>query len=124
MDFAGSSTRMKCCVLVRSTEMAIVSFLTFATAHGAEGGLARMQELQDRNLITLHDAAIVSWPIGQKSPSTKQLVNLVGRTAAGGLFWGMLLGFIFFTPLFGLTIGAAIGAVGGAFRDYGIDDSL
>lgn len=104
--------------------MATVSVLTFPTAKGAEGGLVRVQELQDQNLITLHDAAIVSWPIGEKSPSTRQLVNLVGRTAAGGLFWGMLLGFIFFTPLFGMTIGAAIGAAGGAFRDYGIDDSF
>ena len=31
---------------------------------------------------------------------------------------------IFFTPLFGLGVGAALGALGGAFRDYGIDDDF
>jgi uncharacterized membrane protein len=40
------------------------------------------------------------------------------------MFWGMLFGFIFFTPLFGIALGAAVGAIGGAFRDYGIDDSF
>ncbi|HKE85920.1 MAG TPA: DUF1269 domain-containing protein [Vicinamibacterales bacterium] len=104
--------------------MATVSVLTFPTADGAQRALDRVQTLQDRNLITLHDAAIVSWPAGQQSPSTRQLVNLVGRTAATGMFWGMLFGFIFFTPLFGIALGAAVGAIGGAFRDYGIDDSF
>jgi hypothetical protein len=40
------------------------------------------------------------------------------------MFWGMLFGLIFLTPLFGLAVGAAIGALGGAFRDYGIDDDF
>jgi hypothetical protein len=36
----------------------------------------------------------------------------------------MLLGLIFVTSLFGMTIGAAFGAMGGAFRDCGISDAL
>ena len=36
----------------------------------------------------------------------------------------MLLGLIFVTPLFGMAIGAAFGAMGGAFRDCGISDAL
>jgi uncharacterized membrane protein len=51
-------------------------------------------------------------------------VNLVGLGAASGMFWGTLLGLIFLTPFFGLTIGAALGAVGGTFRDYGISDDF
>ena len=42
----------------------------------------------------------------------------------GGMFWGLLLGVIFLAPLFGMAIGAAFGALGGAFRDYGIDDDF
>jgi uncharacterized membrane protein len=41
-----------------------------------------------------------------------------------GMFWGMLLGLIFAAPLFGMAIGAAFGALGGSFRDYGIDDDF
>ena len=104
--------------------MATVTVLAFQAADGAQAALGRIQELQKRNLITLHDAAIVSWPMGKSSPMTRQLVNLVGLGAASGMFWGMLFGLIFFTPFFGLTIGAAIGAAGGAFGDYGINDDF
>ena len=104
--------------------MATVTVLKFATAHGADDALRIVQSLQKEHLIKLHDAAIVSWPMGSKSPRTRQLVNLVTTGALGGMFWGMLFGLIFFTPLFGLAVGAAVGALGGVFTDYGIDDNF
>lgn len=104
--------------------MATVTVLKFSTAEGAHDVLSRVQDLQKQHLITLHDAAIVSWPAGKKSPRTRQLVDLVSAGAVGGMFWGMLFGLIFLTPLFGMAVGAAFGALGGAFRDYGIDDDF
>ncbi|HMF13454.1 MAG TPA: DUF1269 domain-containing protein [Gemmataceae bacterium] len=104
--------------------MATVTVLKFPTAEGANETLGRVKDLQKQHLIKLHDAAIVSWPAGKKSPKTKQLVDLVGMGAMSGMFWGMLLGLIFATPLFGMAVGAAFGALGGAFRDYGIDDDF
>jgi len=104
--------------------MATVSVLKFPTADGADNVLDALAALQKDHLITIHDAAIVSWPHGKKAPKTRQLVNLVAVGTVGGLFWGMLLGVIFFTPLFGMAVGAAFGALGGAFRDYGIDDDF
>ena len=104
--------------------MATVTVLKFAAADGASNALGRVKDLQKQHLIKLHDAAIVSWEKGKKSPKTKQLVDLVGMGAMSGMFWGMLLGLIFATPLFGMAIGAAFGALGGSFRDYGIDDDF
>jgi len=104
--------------------VATVTVLKFPTAEGATDVLQRVQDLQKQHLITVHDAAIVSWPTGQKSPRTRQLVDLVSAGAVGGMFWGMLFGLIFLTPLFGMAVGAAFGALGGAFRDYGIDDDF
>jgi uncharacterized membrane protein len=104
--------------------MATVSVLKFPTADAAESVLGQIRGLQKEHLIKLHDAAIVSWPAGRKSPKTRQLVDLVAVGAFGGMFWGMLLGLIFLTPLFGMAVGAAAGALGGAFRDYGIDDDF
>ena len=104
--------------------MATVTVLKFATSDGADAGLAHVQELQKQHLLRLHDAAIVTWPAGKKSPSTRQLVNVVATGALGGMFWGMFFGLIFFTPLFGLAVGAAVGALGGSFRDYGINDDF
>src|SRR6516164_2042082 len=108
----------------RRITMATVTVLEFATADGAANALGRVQELQKQALIKLHDAAIVTWPTGKKSPKTKQLVDLVGIGAMSGMFWGLLLGLIFAAPLFGMAIGAAFGALGGSFRDYGIDDDF
>jgi len=104
--------------------MATVTVLKFPTADGASNVLGLVQDLQQQQLIWLHDAAIVSWPAGAKHPKTKQLVHLVGLGALSGMFWGMLLGLIFATPLFGMAVGAAFGALGGAFADYGINDDF
>ena len=104
--------------------MATVTVLEFPTPEGANDALQRIGELQKQHLIKLLDAAIVSWPKGRKSPKTRQLVNLVASGAVSGMFWGMLLGLIFAAPLFGMALGAGLGAMGGSFRDYGIDDDF
>jgi uncharacterized membrane protein len=104
--------------------MASVTVLKFGTANGAADALVKVRSLQQRHLIVLHDAAIVTWPAGAQGPETRQLVDLVKNGAVGGVFWGLLIGFIFVTPLFGMAIGAALGALGGTFRDYGIDDNF
>jgi uncharacterized membrane protein len=104
--------------------MATVTVLRFQEADAADRLLGRIHELQQQHLITILDAAVVSWPAGRKSPQTRQLVNLVAAGASTGLFWGALFGLIFLTPLFGMAVGAAAGALGGAFRDYGIDDGF
>jgi uncharacterized membrane protein len=104
--------------------VAAVTVLKFSESDGAEKALSQIKSLQQEHLIKVLDAAIVSWPRGKKSPKTRQLVDLVTVGAMGGMFWGMLLGVIFLTPLFGMAIGAAFGALGGAFRDYGIDDEF
>jgi uncharacterized membrane protein len=104
--------------------MATVTVLKFHTVEGAEQVLGRIPALQKDHLIKLQDAAIVSWPLGKKGPQTRQLVDLVTVGAMGGMFWGLLLGLIFFTPLFGMALGAAFGALGGKFQDYGIDDDF
>jgi uncharacterized membrane protein len=104
--------------------MATVTVLKFPTAEGANGALNMVVDLHKQHLIKLHDAAIVSWPADKKSPKTTQLVDLVRAGALNGMFWGLLFGMIFFTPLFGMAVGTAFGALGGAFRDYGIDDDF
>ena len=91
--------------------MATLSVLKFATAEGAEQMQTTLLALQKQQLITIQDAAIVTWPQGAKQPKTKQLANLAGAGAMQGAFWGMLFGLIFFVPFFGLAIGAAMGAL-------------
>jgi uncharacterized membrane protein len=104
--------------------MASLTVFKFATPEGAGQMLDKVQALQKQQLITIQDAAIVTWPKGKKQPKTKQLVSMAGMGALQGAFWGMLFGLIFFVPFFGLAIGAAMGALGGKMADYGIDDNF
>jgi uncharacterized membrane protein len=104
--------------------MSTLTVLKFDSAGGAESALGILKSLQEQQLITVQDAAIVSWPTGKKGPKTKQATNLAGIGALDGAFWGMLFGLIFFVPFFGMAIGAAMGALSGKFADFGIDDKF
>lgn len=104
--------------------MATLTVLEFETADGAEQMVNILGQLRPLRLITILDAAIVSWPRGAKKPKTNQLTNLAAVGALSGAFWGLLFGLIFFMPLLGAAIGAGMGALGGSLRDVGINDEL
>jgi uncharacterized membrane protein len=102
--------------------VATLTVWKFPTPSGAEQAEATALSLQKQQLITVHDAATVSWETGKKKPKTRQANNLTGAGALGGSFWGLLFGLIFFVPLLGMAIGAGIGALAGSMSDVGIDD--
>jgi uncharacterized membrane protein len=96
----------------------------FDSPDGAERMAGLLKELQRQQLITIHDAAVVSWPQGAKKPKTSQLHNMTATGALDGAFWGMLFGLLFFVPLLGMAVGAGMGALAGSFSDVGIDDKF
>jgi uncharacterized membrane protein len=104
--------------------MATMSVWKFSTANGAAIAEETLKELQRKELIRVHDAAMVTWPENARKPKTRQLRNMTGTGALGGAFWGMLFGLIFFVPLLGMAIGAGMGALTGSMTDVGIDDSF
>jgi uncharacterized membrane protein len=104
--------------------MTTITVFKFDAPDGADKMLDLIKELEKSQLITLEDAATVSWPEGKKKPRTRQLADLTGVGALSGAFWGMLFGMIFFVPFFGMAMGAAVGALSSKFADYGIDDSF
>lgn len=104
--------------------MATLTVWKFLTPGGADDAVAILEALQSQELITVHDAATVSWPVDRKKPRTRQLHDLAGIGALSGSFWGLLFGLLFFVPLFGMAVGAAAGAIGGALSDVGIDDDF
>ncbi|MBV9831834.1 MAG: DUF1269 domain-containing protein [Marmoricola sp.] len=104
--------------------MATLTVWKFDSAEGAEHATKVLDDLSRQNLITVHDAATVSWPEGKSKPKTHQLTSTTGSGALGGSFWGLLFGLIFFVPLLGAAIGAATGALAGSLTDVGIDDTF
>ena len=101
--------------------MATLSVLKFNDPGGADRVLIALQGLQEQQMITLEDAAVVSWPQGKKRPLVPQGHELTGYGALGGAFWGFLLGLIFFVPFLGAALGAGVGSV---LTDVGIDDDF
>ncbi len=104
--------------------MATLTVWKFDSPDGADAAVETLRSLEQQELITVHDAATVSWPPDAKKPRTRQLHDTVGAGALGGMFWGLLFGLIFFVPLLGVAVGAATGALGGALTDVGIDDEF
>ena len=104
--------------------MATLTVLKFETAIGAKNALEVIEDLRNKQLINLLDAAIVTWSVGKKKPKTKHLTDLTGAGALSGAFWGMLFGLIFFIPLFGLVVGATIGTLAGSMTHMGINEDF
>jgi uncharacterized membrane protein len=89
----------------------------------AEEMRQKLFSLQKEYLVELGDAAIA---VMQDEGKVKlnQMLNTTALGATSGSFWGLLIGAIFLNPLFGVALGAAVGAVGGALTDYGINDKF
>jgi uncharacterized membrane protein len=104
--------------------MATLTVLKFETATGAENALEVIEGLSKKQMINLHDAAIVTWPQGKNKPKTKHLGDLKGVGAMSGAFWGLLFGLIFTIPIFGLVAGAALGALSGSMTHLGINEDF
>jgi uncharacterized membrane protein len=104
--------------------VATLTVWRFTTPQGAEDAAQVLEGLQKQELITVQDAAVVSWPEEKKKPKTKQLHSLTGSGALTGTFWGLLFGLLFFIPVLGAAVGAASGAIVGALTDVGIDDDF
>jgi uncharacterized membrane protein len=104
--------------------MATMTVWTFSTPEGADEAVSSLEALQKQRLISVHDAATVSWPADRKRPKTRQLASMTGVGAMSGAFWGLLFGLLFFVPLLGMAVGAAAGAIGGSLTDVGIDDDF
>jgi uncharacterized membrane protein len=101
----------------------MISILVFAFSHesGADRMIADMQSMQEKHFITISDAAtVIRKPDGMIK--IKHINNLDGSSALGGVFWGLLIGQVFFMPWLGLSIGASRDSLAGKFADYGISN--
>lgn len=103
--------------------MATLTVVKFDDPHGAVRVMGALQDMHGRRLITLEDAAVVSWPEGKKKPMMPK--QGVGEMALGGAFWGFLFGLIFFVPFLGAAIGAGTTAVlWRSLEQEGIDEDF
>lgn len=97
--------------------------IVYPTEARAEEMRSKIISLQKEYLIEIGDAAIAVMQDGGKV-KLNQLLNTTALGAASGSFWGLLIGAIFLMPIFGVAIGAASGALGGALTDFGVNDAF
>jgi uncharacterized membrane protein len=90
----------------------------------AEEALVRLQSAVRAETVTVGDAALVSWPLGRRTPTMRDLGSITGPGQLWSGFWGVLHGLIFLTPLAGPAFGAAAGAVAGTLSDFGVQDDF
>lgn len=102
------------------SDLLIMSFPDEALAFEARAELVR---LQTEYLLEMEDAVVITRN-GEGHVKLHQAVNLTLAGAAGGTFWGALIGLLFLNPLIGAAAGAGAGAISGALTDIGIDDAF
>lgn len=96
----------------------------FENPRAAQELLPGLERLAAERTISVDDAALVTWPLTSRKPSTRELGSLTGPGALWGGSWGVLLGLIFVVPIAGPALGAAAGAIAGSLADFGIDDDF
>src|SRR5580765_2091376 len=102
------------------SNLIVVGFNNSADAFEMRVALAKMQV---QYLIEMEDAVVVTRDAGG-SVQLHQTTNLVAAAAAGGAFWGSLIGLLFLNPLLGAAVGAGSGALSGRLADIGIKDQF
>ena len=100
--------------------MATLSALKFDDPGGAYRVLIALQGMQERQMITLEGATVVSWPEGNKKPKASQIHGTSDVGAISDAFWGFLIGVIFFVP----SLGVGSGALRSPLAEVGIDDDF
>jgi uncharacterized membrane protein len=101
--------------------MADLIAVTFPSEAQAEEVRGKILALQKEYLIDIGDAVIA---VKSETGHVKlnQLISTTAAGAAGGSFWGLLVGILFLNPLVGVAAGAASGALAGALTDVGVND--
>lgn len=102
------------------SDLVVISYQSEAEAISMR---AKLLDLQRRYLVNMEDVVIATRNEKGKV-HLHQTYSLTSAGAWGGGFWGMLLGFLFMTPLLGAAIGAGVGALSGRFSDIGINDKF
>jgi uncharacterized membrane protein len=103
--------------------MADLIAIVFESEAKAEEVRNKVIAMSKDYLIDIGDACIAVKTSDGKV-KLNQLMNMTAAGAAGGSFWGLLIGVLFLNPLVGVAAGAAGGALAGALTDVGVNDKF
>jgi uncharacterized membrane protein len=96
--------------------------IVFPSEAKAEEARKNIVSMVKDYLVQIGDAAIAVKT--QDGVKLNQMMNTTAAGAAGGSFWGLLIGLVFLNPLLGVAAGAASGAIAGRLTDIGVNDKF
>lgn len=96
----------------------------YDTAFGAEAGAVRLKGLEDRDVLTVHDAITVAWMPGADEPVIGRLRRSGGSGAGRGSLLGGLVGVVLLAPVAGAVVGAGAASAMSRMHRSGIDKDV
>jgi uncharacterized membrane protein len=91
--------------------MTTFSVWTFDDPDGAIRAASVLEQAEAEGLVRVADHAVVSWPVGEGQPLTRQRPGRTTLTGTTGTVCGVLVGALFTFPLVGGVVGGAIAAL-------------
>jgi uncharacterized membrane protein len=101
--------------------MADLIAIVFESEAKAEEVRKKVLAMTKDYIIDIGDA-VIAVKTEDGKVKLNQLISTTAAGAAGGSFWGLLVGVLFMNPLVGVAAGAASGALAGALTDVGVND--
>ena len=100
--------------------MATFTVWKFDDVEGADHAARILKEAEADQLVKVIDHAVVAWPEGESRPTSSHSNEEKWRGTGWGAVIGGLVGMLFFAPVIGAGVGAAIGRWSKSAQDTGI----
>ena len=100
--------------------MAAFTVWKFDGPNGAEHAAETLKQCQREGMVKIIDHAVVTWPEGDKKPTTHEGHEERWHGTGWGALWGVLIVALFFVPIIGGVVGASIGALSKMTASAGI----
>ena len=109
---------------VEATTMTALTVWRYDTPFGAEAAAVRLKRLEERKVLTVHDAITIAWMPQAQEPVIGHLKHPTASSAGKGSVLGGLVGMLVLAPVAGAALGAGVASVSARLRKSGIDEEL
>ncbi|HYH72802.1 MAG TPA: DUF1269 domain-containing protein [Nocardioides sp.] len=96
----------------------------YDTPFGAEAAAVRLKRLEERKVLTVHDAITIAWMPQAREPVIGHLKHSTAASAGKGSVLGALVGMLVLAPVAGAALGAGVASVSARLRKSGIDEEF
>jgi uncharacterized membrane protein len=96
----------------------------YDTPFGAEAAAVRLKRLEERKVLTVHDAITIAWMPRAQEPVIGHLKHPTAASTGKGSVLGALVGMLVLAPVAGAALGAGVASVSARLRKSGIDEEF